>query len=112
MEKFIPSFTPEYFKSLLREVGAEQLYGEVERVIFDPKYMAKRVVLDEGKDLVQASANHYYEGVTQEEVEKFYGKKKKEDASKAFLLSFKQSLLFNPPYKSINLFNIRFIHSP
>ena len=24
--------------------------------------MAKRVVLDEGKDLVQASANHYYEG--------------------------------------------------
>ena len=38
--------------------------------------------------------------------------KKKEDASKAFLLSFKQSLLFNPPYKSINLFNIRFIHSP
>ena len=80
MEKFTPSFTPEYFKSLLREVGAEQLYGEVERVIFDPKYMAKRVVLDEGKDLVQASANHYYEGVTQEEVEKFYGEKKKENA--------------------------------
>lgn len=77
MEKFTPSFTPEYFESLLREVGAEQLYGEVERVIFDPKYMAKRVVLDEGKDLVQASANHYYEGVTQEEVEKFYGEKKK-----------------------------------
>ena len=80
MEKFTPSFTPEYFKSLLRDVGAEQLYEEVERVIFDPKYMAKRVVLDEGKDLVQASANHYYEGVTQEEVEKFYGEKKKENA--------------------------------
>ena len=80
MEKFTPSFTPEYFKSLLREVGAEQLYEEVERVIFDPKYMAKRVVLDEGKDLGQASANHYYEGVTQEEVEKFYGEKKKENA--------------------------------
>ena len=80
MEKFIPSFTPEYFKTLLREVGAEPLYGEVERVIFDPGYMAKRVVLDEGKDLVKASANHYYEGVTQEEVEKFYGEKKKENA--------------------------------
>ena len=78
--KFIPSFTPEYFKTLLREVGAEPLYGEVERVIFDPEYMAKRVVLDEGKDLVKASANHYYEGVTQEEVEKFYGEKKKENA--------------------------------
>ena len=71
MEKFTPSFTPEYSKSLLREVGAEQLlHEEVERLIFDPEYMAKRVVLDEGKDLVQASANHYYEGVTQEEVEK------------------------------------------
>ena len=80
MEKFIPSFTPEYFKTLLREVGAEPLYGEVERVIFDPEYMAKRVVLDEGKDLVKASDNHYYEGVTQEEVEKFYGEKKKENA--------------------------------
>lgn len=80
MEKFIPSFTPENFKTLLREVGAEPLYGEVERVIFDPEYMAKRVVLDEGKDLVKASANHYYEGVTQEEVEKFYGEKKKENA--------------------------------
>lgn len=80
MEKFIPSFTPEYFKTLLRDVGAEPLYGEVERVIFDPEYMAKRVVLDEGKDLVKASANHYYEGVTQEEVEKFYGEKKKENA--------------------------------
>ena len=80
MEKFIPSFTSEYFKTLLREVGAEPLYGEVERVIFDPEYMAKRVVLDEGKDLVKASANHYYEGVTQEEVEKFYGEKKKENA--------------------------------
>ena len=54
MEKFTPSFTPEYFKSLLREVGAQQLYEEVERVIFDPEYMAKRVVLDEGKNLVQA----------------------------------------------------------
>ena len=80
MEKFIPSFTPEYFKTLRREVGAEPLYGEVERVIFDPEDMAKRVVLDEGKDLVKASANHYYEGVTQEEVEKFYGEKKKENA--------------------------------
>ena len=80
MEKFIPSFTPEYFKTLLREVGAEPLYGEVERVIFDPEYMAKRVGLDEGRDWVKASANHYYEGVTQEEVEKFYGEKKKENA--------------------------------
>lgn len=77
MEKFTPGFTPEYFKSLLRAVGEETAYGELERVLFDPEYMAKRVVLDEGKDLVQVSANNYYEGVTQKEVEAFYGEKKK-----------------------------------
>lgn len=79
MEKFVPGFTSGYFKLLLREVGAEQMYAELERVIFDPEYMAKRVVLDEGKDLVKASANHYYEHVSQEEVERFYGEKKKEN---------------------------------
>ena len=79
MEKFIPEFTPEYFKSLLLAVGEEEMYGELERVIFDPDYMAKRVVLDDGKDLVQASANNYYEGVTQKEVEEFYREKKKQN---------------------------------
>lgn len=81
MEKFTPGFTPEYFKSLLRAIGEETAYGELERVLFDPEYMAKRVVLDEGKDLVQTSANNYYEGVTQKEVEAFYGEKKKQDES-------------------------------
>ena len=81
MEKFTPGFTPEYFKSLLRAIGEETAYGALERVLFDPEYMAKRVVLDEGKDLVQASANNYYEGVTQKEVEAFYGEKKKQDES-------------------------------
>ncbi len=79
MEKFIPEFTPEYFKSLLWAGGEEEMYGELERVIFDPDYMAKRVVLDDGKDLVQASANNYYEGVTQKEVEEFYREKKKQN---------------------------------
>ena len=34
--------------------------------------MAKRVVLDKGRDLIASSANHYYVGVTQKEVEEFY----------------------------------------
>lgn len=79
MEKFIPEFTPEFFKSLLSAVGEETIFGELERVMFDPEYMAKRVVLDDGKDLVQASANNYYEGVTQKEVEDFYREKKKQN---------------------------------
>ena len=34
--------------------------------------MYKRQVLDGAKDLVKASANNYYSGVTQQEVEDFY----------------------------------------
>lgn len=72
MDKFIPGFSKEYFQGVLASIGAPEIFGELEKVIFDRSYMAKRVVLDEGKDLIQASANNYYSGVTQAEVEQFY----------------------------------------
>lgn len=72
MEKFAPVFSREYFRQLLTAVGRPELYQELERVIFDPCYMSKRVVLDEGVDLIEASANNYYSGVTQKEAEQFY----------------------------------------
>ena len=52
----------------------------MERVMFDSGYMAKRVVLDEGKDLIRASANNYYMNVTQREVEEFYRTSGEEDS--------------------------------
>lgn len=72
MDKFVPEFSKSYFRELLLAIGMPEAFAELERVIFDPKYMAKRVVLDEGKDLIRASANNYYVGVTQAEVEAFY----------------------------------------
>ena len=72
MDKFKPEFSKEYFQHLLIAIGAPEVYATLERIIFDPQYMAKRVVLDEGKDLIEASANNYYSGVTQTEVEQFY----------------------------------------
>ncbi|MEG0795731.1 MAG: dihydrofolate reductase [Odoribacter sp.] len=72
MDKFVPEFSKQYFQDLLRGVGRGELFGVLERVVFDPLYMSKRVVLDEGKDLVVSSANNYYSGVTQREVEDFY----------------------------------------
>ena len=50
----------------------EQLCNEVFPVIFDPNVMAKRVNQADGHDLVMTSASNYYEGVTQDEAEKFY----------------------------------------
>ena len=55
----------------------EQLLAELIPVIFDPAVMAKRTVQSGDKDLIQASANNYYEGdLTQMEVDAFYEKMK------------------------------------
>lgn len=75
MDKFVPGFSKEYFRQLLIAIGKPELYQELEQIVFDPCYMSKRVVLDEGVDLIQASANNYYSGVTQSEVEQFYSNK-------------------------------------
>lgn len=75
MDKFMPGFSKEYFRQLLIAIGKPELYQELEQIVFDPCYMSKRVVLDEGVDLIQASANNYYSGVTQSEVEQFYSNK-------------------------------------
>lgn len=72
MDKFIPSFSREYFQGLLADIGVPEIFEELEKIIFDPRYMAKRVVLDGTKDLIRESANNYYYGVTQKEVEEFY----------------------------------------
>ena len=80
MDKFTPSFTKAYFCALLENVGLAEVFPELERVMFDTTYMARRVVLDEGKDLVAASANNYYDGVTQAEAEAFYKASEKPEA--------------------------------
>ena len=82
-EKFVPGFTPEFFKEALLSVDAstlpladgqtvEQLCEEIFPVIFDPKVMPKRVNQAAGEDLVLTSACNYYDGVTQKEAEDFY----------------------------------------
>ena len=73
MDKFVPEFSKEYFQGLLAGIGVPEIFRELEDIIFDPAFMAKRVVLDAGVDLVKASANNYYQGVTQKEAEEFYG---------------------------------------
>ena len=86
-DKFVPGFTPEFFKKALESVDAaklplaegetlEALCEEVFPVIFDAKVMAKRVNQADGEDLVLTSASNFYDGVTQAEAEAFYGKMK------------------------------------
>lgn len=72
MDKFSPCFTKAYWYKLLQTVGCEKEGQDLERIVFDPEYMPKRVMLDSDKDLIVGSANNYYVGVTQKEVENFY----------------------------------------
>lgn len=87
-DKFIPGFTPEFFKNCILQVEAsqlplregqtvEQFIAEISPIIFDANVMAKRTVQSGDADLIQASANNYYgKGVTQKEAEIFYAKMK------------------------------------
>ncbi len=72
MDKFIPGFSESYFCSLLEDTGCTAVFKQLEKIMFDPSYMSKRVVLDGKQDLLKASANNYYSGVTQKEAEEFY----------------------------------------
>lgn len=42
--------------------------------MFDPELFPKRTNQAAGEDMIATSANNYYEGVTQKEVEAYYGK--------------------------------------
>ena len=86
-EKFEPSFSAQYLRSVLHQVDARQLpldegqtvdqfLDELEPVIFDPNVLPKRVNKADGEDLVKTSACNFYDGVTQEEAELFYAAKK------------------------------------
>lgn len=71
-EKFVPGFTPDFLRQCMKAAGLGELSEELERVIFDPAYMPKRVNKANGEDLVMTSACNFYEGVTQQEVEEYY----------------------------------------
>ncbi|MGA3012884.1 MAG: dihydrofolate reductase [Bacteroidales bacterium] len=82
-DKFLPDFSKDYFVSLIKSVDpkllpmksgqtAEDFINEITPVIFDPDIFHKRVNQDSKVDMVTGSANNFYDGVTQKEVEDFY----------------------------------------
>lgn len=90
MEKFEPGFSevflmqamsdiPDNFFPLEKGQSKGELLNLLLKVIFDPKIAPKRVNQAEGQDLITSSANNYYDGVTQTEVEAFYDAMKKPD---------------------------------
>jgi dipeptidyl-peptidase III len=89
-DKFVPEFSFEYFTDLVKNSdqsllplengeNAEAFLTRVKPIIFDAKFMSKKVNLQAGIDNITNSANNFYEGVTQKEVEEFYEKFPKTD---------------------------------
>ena len=69
-DKFFPACEKAYFASLLQEVGVED--DGLLDVIYDPALYPQRRSTETAGDIVKASAVNFYEGVTREEVEKYY----------------------------------------
>lgn len=89
-EKMLPDFSPAYLREQLQKVDAcrlplrageslDDFCNELFPVIFDPQVLPKRVNKADGEDLIQTSACHFYEGVTQAEAETFYDTMKRDN---------------------------------
>ena len=69
-DKFFPACPREYFGSLLQQAGVED-DGLLE-IIYNPDIYPQRRSTETSGDIVKQSAVNFYEGVTREEVEKYY----------------------------------------
>ena len=89
-EKMVPGFSADYLRQQLQKVDAcrlplrpgetlDGLCDELFPVMFDPQVLPKRVNKADGADLIQTSACHFYEGVSQAEAEAFYDRMKKHE---------------------------------
>jgi len=114
-DKFTPVFSEEYFSRLVKAVQPENLPLEenedvdafltrVRPIIFDASFEPKMVNLKAGVDNVAESANNFYEGVTQKEVEAFYAKFPQSDREPEWglnsKLTKKDGLLIEQVWKS------------
>lgn len=80
-DKFEPRFSEEYLREVLSSIVGEDLgaYEQLFPVIFNPEMLPKRVNKADGTDVVETSACNFYENVSQQEVEDFYGAMKDAD---------------------------------
>ncbi len=87
-DKFTPAFSADFFKAQMAKLPADvfstdegqsidELKALLEKVVFDPAFLAKKVSQDGSQDVILASATNLYDGnVTQAEVEDYYARLK------------------------------------
>ena len=87
-EKFLPGFSEDFFRNTVKNLNpdlipvranqsVDEFLNEIIPIMFDPNVYAKKVNQDANQDVIVNSANNYYEeGITQQEVERFYAQMK------------------------------------
>lgn len=102
-EKFLPTFSKEYFVDLVKGStptqfplnqgqSVESLVDRLTPIIFDPEILAKKVCLDDGKDLVKSSAVNFYDNVSEQEVEDFYKSMQQPDTARPLSFGLNSSV--------------------
>lgn len=71
-DKFFPECPKEYFQSLMEAVGDGEQATELLEVIYSPDIYPQRRSTSKTGDIVEFSAVNFYDGVTREEVDKYY----------------------------------------
>ncbi len=102
-DKFEPAFSEKVFrewtgklqkdKKLTDRHLAKETLDLVEKIIFDPEYLPKRVNSNGDEDVVQSSANNFYQGLTQKEVEDFYARQKDDAKNKRISFGLNSRLI-------------------
>ena len=103
-DKFKPGFSAEFFAECVGSLSPEilplkdgqtvqQLIEELTPVIQDSTVFSKRTVQSGSGDLILASANNYYDGVTQSEVEAFYAAMKDANDEKPVMYGLNSRLV-------------------
>lgn len=84
-DKFIPEVSEEYFSELISKSDSSilplkkgqtvnEFISWLSPIIFNVDYDAKRIVLDDKKDIIAESASNFYKGLTKKEVERHNAK--------------------------------------
>lgn len=92
MDKIMPTFSKDYLNTLLVSCDL-QLEDEIKDVIFSETTDKKRVVLDSNMDIIADSANNFYQGLEQQEVEAYYTLKDRGDVQKPISVGLNSQLV-------------------